>query len=113
MPRSGKRVCRIPGCPAIQGDSLCGDHRREHDRHQHATTPTKTTRDWQERQRRARAVRDHVAQHGNWCPGVGRPPHAAADLTANHVVPIARGGDPRGPLTVVCRPCNSRQADRF
>jgi len=73
MARSRNRVCRIPGCPAIQADSLCDAHKRERDRHQRRTTPTKVTRDWAERQRRASAVVNHKAAHGNWCPGIGVP----------------------------------------
>lgn len=113
MARSRNRVCRIPGCPNIQPATLCPQHQQERDRHQRATTPTKVTRDAAEQKRRKAAVDAHRARYGNWCPGIGRPAHEATDLTANHVTPIARGGDPRGPLTVVCRSCNSRQADRF
>jgi 5-methylcytosine-specific restriction endonuclease McrA len=29
------------------------------------------------------------------------------DLTADHVVPVAAGGPEDGPLTVLCRGCNS------
>lgn len=54
----------------------------------------------------------HRAKHGNWCPGYGTPSHAATDLTADHIVPIAAGGKPDGALGVLCRSCNSRKADR-
>ncbi|MEV4173996.1 AAA family ATPase [Nonomuraea sp. NPDC049709] len=60
-----------------------------------------------ERRRRADVVRVHVEQHGWVCPGWQRAPHASEDLTADHVQPTARGGDPAGPLRVLCRPCNS------
>lgn len=113
MARNTMRVCRVHGCPEIQAASLCREHAGERDTHQRRTTPTKVTRDWPERKRRAQAVADHIVEYGYQCPGIGRPPHAATDLTANHLTPIARGGDPRGPLGVACRSCNSRQADRF
>ncbi|MGB7237126.1 MAG: hypothetical protein WBD41_14220 [Rhodococcus sp. (in: high G+C Gram-positive bacteria)] len=71
------------------------------------------TRDRGEQERRAKAVTEHVASKGYWCPGIGRPPHRSVDLTAGHVPPIALGGDPHGPLTVFCRSCNSRQGARF
>jgi hypothetical protein len=32
--------------------------------------------------------------HGDWCPGCQRPAHPAADLTADHVVPLAARGAP-------------------
>jgi predicted kinase len=60
-----------------------------------------------ERRRRADTVRVHVEQHGWVCPGWQRAPHAAQDLTADHVQPTARGGAQSGPLRVLCRPCNS------
>lgn len=50
-------------------------------------------------QRLARAA---IAQQP-WCSLCG----AADDLTADHVVPLAVGGDPLGPLRVLCRRCNS------
>ncbi|HWU23253.1 MAG TPA: HNH endonuclease [Nocardioides sp.] len=41
------------------------------------------------------------------------PAHAASDLTADHVVPKARGGsdDPEN-IQVLCRGCNSRKHSR-
>jgi 5-methylcytosine-specific restriction protein A len=63
-----------------------------------------------ERQRRAQAVAAHRATYGDWCPGWQRPPHPAADLTADHIVGvIGSGGAEDGPLQVLCRPCNSRK----
>jgi 5-methylcytosine-specific restriction endonuclease McrA len=32
---------------------------------------------------------------------------ATTDLTADHIVPLARGGHPHGELRVLCRRCNS------
>ena len=52
-------------------------------------------------QRRARAT---IAAHP-WCEVCG----ATEDLTADHVTAIANGGDPLGPLRVLCRSCNSRR----
>lgn len=72
-----------------------------------APRPSGATRDWRERQRRAQAVADHRATVGDVCPGWRGPAHAATDLTADHVDPVARGGDPRGLLVVLCRSCNS------
>ncbi len=55
-------------------------------------------------QRRARAV---IAAQP-WCTLCGR----TRDLTADHIAPLARGGDPLGPLRVLCRRCNSGRGDR-
>jgi 5-methylcytosine-specific restriction endonuclease McrA len=46
---------------------------------------------------------------GNWCPGNQRPAHPAADLTVDHVVPLAAGGAPFdiANRSVLCRSCNS------
>jgi hypothetical protein len=64
-----------------------------------------------ERRRRAAAVADHRAIVGDWCPGwAGRPAHAAADLTADHVREVAAGGRMAGRLVVRCRSCNSAKA---
>jgi 5-methylcytosine-specific restriction enzyme A len=52
-------------------------------------------------QRRSRQAR---AAHP-WCEECG----ATEDLTADHLTAIANGGDPLGPLLVLCRSCNSRR----
>jgi 5-methylcytosine-specific restriction endonuclease McrA len=52
-------------------------------------------------QRRARAV---IAAHP-WCEECG----STHDLTADHIIPLARRGNPLGELRVLCRPCNSRR----
>lgn len=57
-----------------------------------------------ERERRAEAVRVWVEEYGHLCPGWGVPPHASADLTADHVHAVHAGGDEGGPLAVLCPP---------
>lgn len=61
----------------------------------------------------ARAIREHVAEHGPWCPGYGREPHMSSDLTADHRIPIEAGGAPfeRRNVQVMCRGCNARKRD--
>lgn len=63
---------------------------------------------------RAGLVRDWVAEHGWWCPGVeGRPPHPSRDLTGDHIIPVAEGGThDRTNLRVLCRGCNTSRAVR-
>ena len=54
---------------------------------------------------------DHRAIVGDWCPGWERQPaHQSADLTADHVKEVGRGGDPAGPLVVRCRSCNAARS---
>lgn len=66
-----------------------------------------------EQARRAEVVRAWRATHGDVCPGWRRPPHPAADLTADHPDPVGRGGSEAQPLGVLCRTCNGRKgADR-
>jgi HNH endonuclease len=54
-------------------------------------------------------LRGWRGEHGNWCPGYQRDAHPAADLTVDHVVPLAAGGAPFdiGNCAVLCRSCNS------
>jgi hypothetical protein len=42
-----------------------------------------------ERDRRAAAVTEWVSTHGWLCPGRQRPAHPSADLTADHMTPVA------------------------
>ena len=65
------------------------------------------------RAHRQAAVRAHIRVHGMWCPGFGIPPHAATQLTADHIHPVSLGGDPRGPYAVLCRSCNSRKGNKM
>lgn len=102
------RICSIHDCPdTVTRLNRCRRHASELDKHQRRTTPTKI-HEPRDRRRRATAVRKHRAQHGNWCPGYKREPHAATDLTAEHIDPVAEGGAWDGDLAVWCRSCNSR-----
>jgi hypothetical protein len=48
---------------------------------------------------------------GDWCPGWERQPaHLSADLTADHVREVAKGGRPDGRLMVRCRSCNAARS---
>jgi hypothetical protein len=60
-----------------------------------------------ERVRRQSAIKLHVTRHGWICPGHNREPHESHDLTADHVLPVARGGHEEGAIRVLCRSCNS------
>ena len=94
----------------MQAGPRCRKHQAARDRYQRRTVPTKIHGD-RDRKRRKAAVDAHRERFGNWCPGFGRPPHhAATDLTADHIHEMQDGGAPDGPLTVLCRSCNSRKA---
>lgn len=110
MPRAMPTPCAQPGCAKLTHASRCEAHALDEGRHRRATTPTKVTRDHAERQRRTKAVAEHRATEGDWCPGFGVDPHASSDLTADHILDIQHGGSPTGPLQVLCRSCNSRKA---
>lgn len=59
------------------------------------------------------AVRRHVRLHGWVCPGYEVPRHPSTDLTADHPVALATGGEayPKlAALPVLCRACNGRKA---
>ncbi|PFG27410.1 hypothetical protein [Corynebacterium renale] len=103
-------VCAVPGCPRpTHARGFCREHSALSDKHQRETVPTKILgARSQEKRRRADAVEQWRQRFGNICPGYGRPPHPATDLTAQHSHALVLGGDADQPLTVLCRSCNSR-----
>lgn len=113
MPRPRSRLpapCLDCGLPTTQG-SRCkaceAAHQAARWGRRGITTP--------DRARRAATVAQWVVDHGQWCPGWGRPGHGVVPpnvLTADHVKPIALGGNPMGQLAVLCRECNGRKAAR-
>ncbi|HEV2071091.1 MAG TPA: HNH endonuclease [Acidimicrobiales bacterium] len=53
------------------------------------------------------------AEHGDWCPGYGRAPHPATDLSLDHVVSRSEGGRSEpGNAGVLCIGCNVRKGGR-
>jgi 5-methylcytosine-specific restriction enzyme A len=109
MTRSLLRPCL--GCGTqVRGKPRCSDCQRDRDRAKAARQPDLHA-DAHERERRRRVVADHRAMVGDWCPGwERRPAHPAADLTADHIREVAKGGDPRGRLVVRCRSCNAARS---
>lgn len=65
-----------------------------------------------EQKRRKAVVDAWRAKHGNWCPGYEVPAHTSDRLSADHITPIALGGSPDGPLSVLCVSCNARKGAR-
>jgi 5-methylcytosine-specific restriction enzyme A len=109
MTRTLIRPCL--GCKQpVRGKPRCSDCQRVAELAKRAKRPDLYS-DAAERRRRARVVADHRAIVGDWCPGWGRQPaHLSADLTADHVKEVAKGGDPRGVLVVRCRSCNAARS---
>lgn len=115
MPRAPKSCGRY-GCPnTVVGQTYCPTHEAERQAKRRANTPLSPTsraaNERAERRRRAEAVQAWVRVHGWVCPGYQRDPHESRDLTAAHAVAVAAGGT-HSVLTVLCRPCNSKQGTK-
>jgi len=99
------KLCTVCGVVTSRAGSRCTEHARQSNRSRH--NALYSTRAWQ--RLRARVLRAWRGDRGNWCPGYQRPAHPAADLTVDHVIPLAAGGAPFdiGNTAVLCRSCNS------
>jgi hypothetical protein len=109
MSRTLTRPCL--GCGrAVRGKPRCRDCHARLDQRKRVRRPD-LHNDTRERERRRLVVADHRAIVGDWCPGWERQPaHPSADLTADHVREVARGGRPNGHLVVRCRSCNGARS---
>lgn len=103
------KLCTVCGVVTSRSGSRCLIHARLSTRSRH--NALYDTRAWQRLS--ARVIARHRDQYGNHCPGYGRDPHPASDLTADHIVPLAAGGAPLdiGNLAELCRSCNSTKGD--
>ncbi len=99
------KLCTVCGVLTGRAGSRCTEHTRQSNRSRH--NALYSTRAWQRLS--ARVLRAWRGEHGNWCPGYRRPAHPAADLTVDHVEPLAAGGAPFdiANTAVLCRSCNS------
>jgi 5-methylcytosine-specific restriction protein A len=99
------KLCTVCGVVTSRAGSRCSEHARQSNRSRH--NAVYSTRAWQRLS--ARVLRAWRGERGNWCPGYQRPAHVAADLTVDHVIPLAAGGAPFeiGNTAVLCRSCNS------
>ena len=98
------KLCTVCGLLTSRAGSRCIAHARQSNRSRH--NALYSARVWQRLS--ARVLRAWRGEHGNWCPGYQRHAHRAADLTVDHVVPLAAGGAPFdiGNTAVLCRSCN-------
>jgi len=63
------------------------------------------------RRLRKRVLAEWLEEHGWWCPGYGRDGHPANDLTGDHIVALADGGESvRANVQILCRSCNVRKS---
>jgi 5-methylcytosine-specific restriction protein A len=99
------KLCTVCGVLTSLPGSRCTEHGRQSNRSRH--NALYSTRAWQRLY--ARVLRAWRGEHGDWCPGYHRPARRAADLTVDHVVPLAAGGAPFdiANTSVLCRSFNS------
>ncbi len=111
MPGRRPRPCLDCGT-LTRNPSRCDDHQAAWDRRREQARGSSTDRGYGRAWRRvaSNAVAEWKATNGEWCPGWGVAPHAATDLTADHIVAKANGGtDDPDNVTVLCRACNGRK----
>lgn len=106
MPRAPK-PCAQCGAPVV-ARTYCDTCQTEKRRTAPLSPTARHANTTTERQRRKAAVLAWVRINGWVCPGWQRAPHPAHDLTAAHITAVRDGGGD-GPLTVLCRSCNSKQ----
>jgi len=111
MPGRRPRPCLDCGT-LTRNPSRCDEHQAAWEARRNAQRGTSAQRGYTNPWRRTAeaAVAQHRATYGDWCPGWQVPAHQAADLTADHIVPKARGGsDDPSNVQVLCRRCNTRK----
>ena len=97
-------------CGKLTPNRRCPPHETaERTRHNNRPRPANRRPEYTaaERKRRADTVTAWIQVNGFMCPGFERPPHPSTDLTADHITDVHLGGAEGGPLSVLCRSCNS------
>lgn len=108
-----RRPCLV--CQRLTANpSRCDTHQAEYMAQRNAQRGSASRRGYTSTYRRTAqvVVAEHKARHGDWCEGWQVESHAAKDLTADHIIPLAAGGThDRSNLGVLCRGCNARKRD--
>jgi 5-methylcytosine-specific restriction protein A len=106
------RICKQCSLPFNGTGSYCRKHSAQFGGGRHAPNPIYRDPRW--RKLAAKIVRNWVAIHGWVCPGWRRPEHPSRQLTADHTLALARGGEPFDPANVgvLCRRCNTAKGAR-
>src|SRR5262245_13301575 len=58
-------------------------------------------------------LQNYIRANGYICQGFERPPHQAAKLEVDHLVPLALGGSDKDGLRVLCPGCNRSRGGRL
>lgn len=115
MPVRPLTPCAQPGCPRLVERGRCGVHAHKRESRDHAgVAPSRRGYDRTYQRQRAAQIaavpwcqcRDCPDHHGQECG-------ARSNLTADHVVPLSRGGHPHGRLRTMCKSCANRQGGRL
>lgn len=104
-----KKLCI--DCGAICAGTRCPDCQRPLERRHHNRAYDNPA--W--RRLSGWILASHRAKVGDWCPGDERHEgHACTDLTVDHVIPLAAGGEllDRENTRVLCREWNGRKGSR-
>jgi 5-methylcytosine-specific restriction enzyme A len=104
-------ICLEPGCgKVVSTGSRCPTHQHELDVRRDRSRGTRSERGYDSRW--ARMAKEAIAEHP-WCARCGTQGNATNPLTADHNVPLARGGsNVWDNVVVLCRRCNSRKGKR-
>ena len=107
------RVCKECGTPYQGPPPYCPRHASPFGGFQRQPV-NPIYRDPRWRKLAARTVQQHVARYGWVCPGWKRPPHPSRQLSADHRVALAAGGEPfeATNVGVLCRSCNTAKGKR-
>ncbi|MFD4626481.1 HNH endonuclease [Streptomyces sp. NPDC058475] len=108
--RCGRLTANPSRCDVHQAEFLA---QRQRARDAERGSASQRGYDSKYRRIRAQVLRAHRARNGDLCEGWGVAPHGSADLTVDHIIPLAKGGTHhRENLRVLCRSCNSRRGSR-
>ena len=95
----GLRVCAVPGCPRLQPETKCAEHRREAER----ARGTRQARGYDAAFERAKRTPEYV--NATHCANCGQPFTRDNPKTGGHSVALRDGGK-GSEILPHCRRCN-------